>query len=223
MVGAAEKQDECNVQDSERKQSTGRQSCRGRQLLVATLVQQLILDGVHKINPSDSVSVTSSSARFPHILDSTARQPSSPILVNDVRTKRMSTGLHPLLPLTVSSELQDFQNQGFASKYFATKQSGMLRSKVPWKRIMEWQKQPLTSPLLLLARTSRQHAITTFKVIQHVMGERDKAVEDARPVSASPKPEAVGEAVRGDDMAVLEEIRWMIQLGCSTGGIRDEI
>ena len=141
--------------------------------------------------------------------------PDSPIYVDYVRTKRLSTGLHPLLPLSISSDINSLQTKESASKYFATKRSGMLRSRMPFDRIMVWQKQPLSSSLLVLSKVLAKDAVTAFKVIQHVMGEREKRVEQARPVGPTPP--------REEDKTVLEEIRWMLQLGCGEGDMRDEI
>ena len=93
--------------------------------------------------------------------------------------------LHPLLPESISSDIHDFQADDFASKYFATKRSGMLRQKVPYETIMQWQKQPITAPLLVISRSLSKDAITTFKVIQHVMGERDRSVENAKPMQST--------------------------------------
>ncbi|ORX41049.1 hypothetical protein BD324DRAFT_575172 [Kockovaella imperatae] len=120
----------------------------------------------------------------PIVTDGTIpRQPeiTEPIQVSAMRTKRLSTGLHPLLPTSISDEIQAFQKEDFASKYFAVKRSGMLRSRVPFDEIMQWQKQPISAPLLVISRSLTKDAIITFKVIQHVMGERDRPVEHAKP------------------------------------------
>lgn len=152
------------------------------------------------------------------------KDPSSPIFVDSVRTKRMSTGLHPLLPSAISSEIQNFQADDFASKYFATKRSGMLRARVPLERIMEWQKQPITSPLLVLSKSLAKDAITTFKVIQHAMGERDRPVENARITSALPQNSRPNRSRHSlEKLIVLEEVRWMLQVGVTAGEMRDEI
>jgi hypothetical protein len=91
---------------------------------------------------------------------------------------------------------------------------------------MEWQKHPISSPLLVLSKRLAKDALTTFKVIQHVMGERDRPVDNARPTYSSTVPQAVraglGE-VSEEKMAVLEEVRWMIQLAVSSGEMRDEV
>ncbi|WVF67939.1 hypothetical protein IAT40_002701 [Kwoniella sp. CBS 6097] len=114
--------------------------------------------------------------------------PAEPIYVDhvgSVKTKRMSTGLHPLLPSEISNEILAFQAEDFARKYFATKRSGVLRQKVPVERIMEWQRTAISSPLLVLSRHLQKDGITTFKVIQHVMGERERAVDGAKPMMSS--------------------------------------
>lgn len=48
----------------------------------------------------------------------------------------------------------------------------MFRTKVPVSRIMEWQRQSTAAPLLVLSKRLSKDAVTCFKVIQHVMGER---------------------------------------------------
>jgi hypothetical protein len=164
------------------------------------------------------------------------------------------TSLHPLLPTAISSQIQDFRAEDFAQQYFATKRTGVLRQKVPLERIMEWQRTAISSPLLASSKALGKEATTTFKVIQHVMGERDRAVEGATPVRPSASHLNLASLVTGrkhasegkdgkglvngllanegngpssgsgsEKMVVLEEIRWMIQLGVSVGEIRDEI
>ena len=92
---------------------------------------------------------------------------------------------------------------------------------------MEWQKQPITQPLLVLSKSLTKEAVTTFRVIQHVMGERDKPVENARPVTYSShnnnarKTEGLGASP--EKTIVLEEIKWMIQLAVGAGQLRDEV
>ncbi|OXC68647.1 hypothetical protein AYX13_02852 [Cryptococcus neoformans] len=177
--------------------------------------------------------------------------PLEPIFVEQpasVKTKRLSTGLHPLLPPDISSQIQAFQTDDFSRKYFAIRRTGMFRTKVPVSRIMEWQRQSTTAPLLVLSKHLSKDAVTCFKVIQHVMGERDRPVEGAKPSHAGssallpelslkgkrrendvPKGFAAGDGTvdgggsRGEKMVVLEEIRWMIQLCLAQGEMRDEV
>lgn len=123
---------------------------------------------------------------------------------------------------------------------------------------MEWQKAPITASLLNLPKSYGKYASTAFKVIQHVMGERDRPVEGARPSQGSASalnaaslslmgrkndeghPERNGRLANGftnggthggnvndegksEKMVILEEIRWMIQLGAAGSEMRDEI
>lgn len=137
---------------------------------------------------SDSNSSTEGASDRDDRLPRLADMPSDPIFVEHttpVRTKRLSTGLHPLLPTDISNEIQSFQGGDFTRKYFATKRSGVLRQRVPVERIMEWQRSPISAPLLVLSRHLARDATITFKVIQHVMGERDRAVEGAKPLLSS--------------------------------------
>ncbi|KAL7423882.1 hypothetical protein Q5752_001467 [Cryptotrichosporon argae] len=142
-----------------------------------------------------------------------------------VQTKRLSTGPHPLLRPELTTEIQAFKSDDFSSRYFATRRAGVLRQRVPLEKILEWQRAPVSQPLLVLSKTSARDALATFKVIQHVMGERDRPVEGARAASSTVArvrdPTAPGEA--REKTAVLEEIRWMVQLGVTRGEMRDEI
>lgn len=65
-----------------------------------------------------------------------------------------------------------------------------------------------------------------FKVIQHVMGERDKPVDGARtakPAAWQVTSPSSRSQSQSDKAIVLEEIRWLIQLAVSSKEIRDEI
>jgi hypothetical protein len=86
-----------------------------------------------------------------------------------------------------------------------------------------------------------KEASTTFKVIQHVMGERDRPVEGAAVLRSSASWGNLAGFVPGhkDDVingrggggkngmsaktVVLEEVRWMVHLGVSVPEMRDEI
>jgi hypothetical protein len=93
---------------------------------------------------------------------------------------------------------------------------------------MEWQRSPINAPILVISHNPKD-AVATFKIIQHVMGERDRPVELPKPTRSSsatklallsgPGPE------KGslDKMIVLEEIRWLIQLSVTNKEMRDEV
>lgn len=149
--------------------------------------------------------------------------------------------LHPLLPFEISTQIQDFRTGDFAQKYFATKRTGMLRQRVPVERLLEWQRTPITSPLLVHSKSLAKEASTTFKIIQHVMGERDRPVEGTAVLRSSASYRNLAGFAHGrkEDVVdgrggggqngvsaktvVLEEVRWMVHLGVSVPEMRDEI
>ncbi|KLT38761.1 hypothetical protein CC85DRAFT_252382 [Cutaneotrichosporon oleaginosum] len=140
--------------------------------------------------------------------------------------------LQPASPTSAAYNLENFSTDNFADRYFASRRSGVLRQRMSLEQIMEWQRAPITSPLLVLSRTSVQDAVTTFKVIQHVMGDRDRHVTDARPqhfpaasvlsLRSTVRP-GEGNESKDEKTIILEEIRWMIQLGVGRVEMRDEL
>lgn len=103
-----------------------------------------------------------------------------------MRTKRFSTGPHPLVPRTISTEIHAFQLDTFAEQYFAKRRTGFMRTRVPLSRLLTWQKLPITAPLLeATSKSYAKEAVVAFKVIQRAMCERDKPVEGARPMRAN--------------------------------------
>jgi hypothetical protein len=79
---------------------------------------------------------------------------------------------------------------------------------------MEWQRSPISAPILVISHPAKD-AVTTFKIIQHVMSERDRVVEIPRPTRSGRESP--------DKIMVLEEIRWMTQLAVTSKEMRDEI
>lgn len=139
--------------------------------------------------------------------------------------------LQPASPTSATYNLENFSTDNFADRYFASRRSGVLRQRMSLEQIMEWQRAPITSPLLVLSKTSVHDAITTFKVIQHVMGDRDRPVNDARqshiPTASVLSLRSTVRNGNGDcpdeKTMILEEIRWMIQLGVGRIEMRDEL
>lgn len=91
---------------------------------------------------------------------------------------------------------------------------------------MSWQKGPLQAPLLVLNRSLHKDAIKTFKVIQKIMGDRDRekpvgVAASGGPAASTPSLGAAKE-VYGIG-SVLEEERWMLSEGLTHGELRDEI
>lgn len=140
--------------------------------------------------------------------------------------------IQPSSPTSAAYDLNNFSTDNFADRYFATKRSGMLRQRLSLERIMEWQRSPIAAPLLVLSKACVSDALSTFKVIQHVMGERDRPVDAARPNHANQGAMSSVLSLRStrDDWAgkddktiILEEIRWMVQLGVGRSEMRDEL
>lgn len=76
---------------------------------------------------------------------------------------------------------------------------------------MTWQKQALNAPLLTLNRVLSRDAVKAFKIVQHVMGDRER---DSRPSTSS---------TGAPSAALLEEERWLLGEGLKHGELRDEI
>lgn len=140
--------------------------------------------------------------------------------------------IQPSSPTSAAYDLNNFSTDNFADRYFATKRSGMLRQRLSLERIMEWQRSPIAAPLLVLSKACVSDALSTFKVIQHVMGERDRPVDAARPNHSNHGAMSSVLSLRStrDDWAgkddktiILEEIRWMVQLGVGRSEMRDEL
>ncbi|CAE7178082.1 unnamed protein product [Rhizoctonia solani] len=176
------------------------------------------------------------------------RERTRPIPVEGM-VKRLSTGDHRMLPRQLAEDIQQFQVSDFARRYFSTHKTGLIfRRRVPVEQLMVWQKQPLTSPLLILNRSLHKNAVLVFKVIQRIMGdrERDRPVGVRVPTSESllnsttsltEPTNSPGRRSRSSTKAgvmghksggltngdVLEEERWLLAEGIEHGELRDEI
>jgi hypothetical protein len=90
---------------------------------------------------------------------------------------------------------------------------------------------PLNSPLLTLNRSLVKDAVKAFKVIQRIMGdrERDRAVgvrvqlDNHVSTVASINTNASTTSLGPGAVSVLEEERWLLGEGLTHGELRDEI
>lgn len=127
---------------------------------------------------------------------------------------------YPVLPQDLASDIQQFVESEYAKRYFSTHRTGFIfRRKIPVAQMMTWQKGPLTSPLLTLNRTVKQDAVKIFKVIQHIMGDRERDRPAGIPLhngSTTSLPSCAS-------LGLLEEERWLISEGLAHGELRDEI
>jgi len=88
----------------------------------------------------------------------------------------------------------------------------------------------MTSPLLTMNRTLHKNAVKVFKVIQHIMGdrEREKTVHGVRlqhdsHVSMVNSFNASTTSLSNLAAGLLEEERWLLSEGLTHGELRDEI
>ncbi|KAJ7647566.1 hypothetical protein FB45DRAFT_733340 [Roridomyces roridus] len=146
------------------------------------------------------------------------------------RTATLVSGTYPTLPQDLASDIQQFSQSDFAHQYFSTHRTGFIfRRRVPVTQLMTWQKAPLTSPLLTLNRSLNKDAVKVFKVIQHIMGDRDRD----RPVGvrlASDNHVSTVAPINGstpslvtNGSGIVEEERWLLGEGLTHGELRDEI
>ncbi|KAF8893932.1 hypothetical protein BD779DRAFT_1504325 [Infundibulicybe gibba] len=146
-------------------------------------------------------------------------------------TATLTSGTYPILPDDLASDIQQFSESDYARQYFSTHRTGFIfRRRVPVMQMMTWQKAPLTSPLLTLNRTLNKEAVKVFKVIQHIMGdrERERAVGGVRlqpdnHVSIVASINASTTSLVASSVSLLEEERWLLSEGLSHGELRDEI
>lgn len=117
-----------------------------------------------------------------------------------------SCSAHPILPQDLASDIQQFVESDFAQQYFATHRTGFIfKRKVPVGQMMTWQRSPLTTPLLNLARSLHKDAVRTFRAVQRLMGDSEKG------------------AATAPNTPRLEEARWLLGEGLAYGELRDEI
>ncbi|KAF9467343.1 hypothetical protein BDZ94DRAFT_1287753 [Collybia nuda] len=145
-------------------------------------------------------------------------------------TSMLSSGSYPILPEALASDIQQFSESDFARQYFSTHRTGFIfRRKVPVEQMMAWQKAPLTSPLLTLKGSLSKDAVKVFKVVQHIMGDRERE----RPAGVRIQPENHVSMVTSINVSttslavgtigIVEEERWLLGEGLTHGELRDEI
>ncbi|KAF8348171.1 Rho GTPase activation protein [Amanita rubescens] len=137
---------------------------------------------------------------------------------------------YPILPEDLASDIQQFAESDYAKQYFSTHRTGFIfRRKIPVNQLMSWQKNPLAAPLLVINRALTRDAVKIFKVIQHIMGdrEREKAVnvrlQPDTHVSMVASINSSTVSLNGTNAFILEEERWLLNEGLSHGELRDEI
>ncbi|KXS12662.1 hypothetical protein M427DRAFT_502256 [Gonapodya prolifera JEL478] len=107
------------------------------------------------------------------------------------------------LPQDLSRDITQFRIEGFAKQYFSEHRKGLLRRRVPPEKMLEWSKDTMKSPLLILNKSVHKDAMKSFKSVQQVMGDRG-----GKPLDAA---------------ATVEEMQRLLEMGINKGVLRDEI
>ncbi|KAI8388521.1 uncharacterized protein BYT42DRAFT_237779 [Radiomyces spectabilis] len=107
----------------------------------------------------------------------------------------------PILPAGLRQDINQFAIDGFAKKYFATHKRGLFRRRVPMNEMLQWTKDSLKQPLIMLNKGLCKEVLKCFKLIQIIMGDR------SRPRHSSE----------------VDEIQTILNYGISKGQMRDEI
>uniref|UniRef100_A0A0W0FWJ9 Rho gtpase activator n=1 Tax=Moniliophthora roreri TaxID=221103 RepID=A0A0W0FWJ9_MONRR len=136
--------------------------------------------------------------------------------VHPTPTAMLSTGTYPVLPHDLASDIMQFAESEFARQYFSTHRTGIIfRRRVPVAQMMAWQKA---------------NAVKIFKVIQHIMGdrERDRAVGVRLTTESSSTVHSINSSSISVNSSVpsnhlLDEERWLLGEGLTHGELRDEI
>ncbi len=87
-------------------------------------------------------------------------------------------------------------------------------------------KTPLTTPLLALSRDLNKHAVKVFKVIQYIMGDRERingklpSEHLSQPASLNSSTASLSSSTSSN---MLEQERWLLGEGLTHGEMRDEI
>ncbi|KAJ9105575.1 hypothetical protein QFC19_003557 [Naganishia cerealis] len=135
----------------------------------------------------------------------------------------------------VLSEVAD--KPRYSDEFFAVHRKGLTRKRLTQHELMKWQSRPSPGPLL--AKTTPSSVIDcpkVFKVIQHIMGDRDLPVEGIVPPKPSEaatrlltrqKSEATEERdqvwEKVEKTMLLDEMRWLLHLGIRYSDLRDEV
>ncbi|KAG0182253.1 hypothetical protein DFQ29_005136 [Apophysomyces sp. BC1021] len=107
----------------------------------------------------------------------------------------------PVLPAGLRQDINQFAIDGFAKKYFSTHKRGLFRRRVPMTEMLQWTKDSLKQPLIMLNKDLYKDVLRCFKLIQMIMGDR-------------PRPRNTN---------AIEDIQTVLSCGITKGQMRDEI
>ncbi|KAK9767399.1 hypothetical protein K7432_002844 [Basidiobolus ranarum] len=105
------------------------------------------------------------------------------------------------LPPQLLEEMNQFKIDGFAQKYFSVHKKGLFRRKISVEKLLQWSKDSLKQPLLVLNKSAQRDALKCFKIIQKIMGDRAH--------------------IRG--FTPNKDTQWLLERAISLGELRDEL
>jgi hypothetical protein len=80
----------------------------------------------------------------------------------------------------LQKEINFFQLEGFAAKYFKTGKKGVFRRLVPVRELLKWSKDSLPTSLLKFQKKDlTKAAISLFKQVQIFMGDRTPGISQS--------------------------------------------
>ncbi|THH14803.1 hypothetical protein EW146_g5582 [Bondarzewia mesenterica] len=162
----------------------------------------------------------------------------------------LSTGLYPILPEDLASDIQQFVESNFcktvlfdASYWFPFPaqgphgtDDGLAKGEfstliiLSLRQLMRCDNRqaPLTSPLLNITRSLHKDAVKAFKVIQRLMGDREREARPGRlqndgQLQSMASLNTSTHSLSSGSLGMLEEERWLLGEGLTHGELRDEI
>ncbi|KAI9013423.1 hypothetical protein CLU79DRAFT_769290 [Phycomyces nitens] len=146
--------------------------------------------------------VSPATSRYSIAISAPVNSPDAAELMNPVKQSPIPGPLaSPTLPTGLRQDINRFAIDGFAQKYFSTHKRGLFRRRVPMTEMLQWTKDSLRQPLIMLNKDLYKDALRCFKLIQTIMGDR-------------PRPRNTTE---------IEDYQTILVCGITKGQMRDEI
>eukprot|EP01137_Pigoraptor_chileana_P021021 Opistho-2@84196 len=81
------------------------------------------------------------------------------------------------MPDSLKDDISSFKMDGYASKFFGVHKKGLFRRKVPIKSMLQWTKDSIPAPILVMPANPKhknvpKDAVKNFKIVQAFMGDR---------------------------------------------------
>eukprot|EP01136_Pigoraptor_vietnamica_P027805 Opistho-1_new@84545 len=87
-----------------------------------------------------------------------------------------ANGAHAM-PEALKEDISSFKMDGYAAKFFSVHKRGLFRRKVPMKSMLQWAKEAIPAPILVMPPNPKhknvpKDAVKNFKIVQSFMGDR---------------------------------------------------